>query len=90
MGYSIALLIIAIVASVRSVPKVWTGTVRDTELFASGNAPSPSSEKVHMTQASPAMGTPTSTTATAVNQQQPYHALPQAPGSHPAPYVGQV
>lgn len=86
MGYSVTLLVLAIMASVRGVPKVWTGTVRDTNLFDADNKKNgPEMEKAQFAQASSV-----TTTVVPTPSPTPYHAQGQAPGPVPAPYVGQV
>jgi len=87
MGYSVALLVLAIVASVRGVPNVWTGTVRDTNLSRAGDQKKsvPEMEKVQFAQA-----TSVTTTAVPTPSPAPYYAQGQAPGPTPVPYAGQV
>lgn len=86
MGYSVTLLVLAIMASVRGAPKVWTGTVRDTNLFGAGRQKNgPEMEKAQFVQA-----TSVTTTVVPTPSPSPYHSPGQAPGPVPAPYAGQV
>lgn len=86
MGYSVTLLVLAIMASVRGAPKVWTGTVRDTNLFGADNKKNgPEVEKAQFAQT-----TSVTTTAVPTPSPTPYHVQGQAPSPVPTPYAGQV